>query len=802
MRSKTLREALAVSSDGRVPPAVHIYVLVVACAGILALGHAYRELVHTPPDLGWLALAALTWVGGAFAIKIPSTSATISVSEVFVFSLAILHGGPAATVTVAVDGLLSSLYRGNRAPRRLLFNIFEPAVSTGLACYLYSRVGGIPPLSLAPAPLTSLVIPVFVLASSYLLMNTSLTAGAIALESDTSIFDTWRKHVVWLSVNFLAGASIALLLAVNMRTVSVEGLLLILPLVFLLYLVFRTWTERVREANVHVHTIDRLYLSTVEALAIAIESKDQVTSNHVRRVQSLSLAIARYLGVSNEVELRAIEAGALLHDIGKVAIPDDLLNKPGQLTPDEYELIKLHAPIGAEILTAVDFPYPVVPIVRHHHENWDGTGYPDGVKGEAIPIGARIISVVDCFDALTSDRPYRRALSDEAALEIIRERTGSMYAQPVVDALIACYLDVRAKTPPHEFHDVSALMARVNQRPVALGSAGPAAAVGQDDPTNAAALDELWSALQSSAATAEGRARLGVPAIAALLRTLTPACTVCVGRVNGTTQSIEWAHVFGHGEQLLRHVRIPLGDGITGWVAANRTTIINSDPALDAPEQTQVLSPRPTAALAVPLGAQGVLTLYTDRPGGFDERHRVVVERAALRLNGLLTPAAGATSSVAAATGPSERPPNTHDDLLALLTASGPTEGSCGVLSIASAEADASHGASVIELAALVLPTVRLSDGVIASAHDEVIAVLPGCEPEAESLIVARLQEALDASRDVAGELTVGFAVASRRDGPDFAAGLQLARARRRPMRRRKATERLEVLVGGDRRRA
>ena len=644
----------------RVPPAVYVDVAAVTGVGALALGRAYFELVELPPDFGWLALAVLTWVSGTFAVKIPSTAATISVSEVFVFSLAILHGGPAAIVTVAVDGLFSSLYRGNRAPRRLLFNVFEPAISTMVACALYARVSGIPPLSVAPAPLTSLVIPAFVLASSYLLMNTWLTAGVIALESGTSAFVVWRKHVVWLSVNFLSGVSIALLLAVNMRQVSVQGLLLILPLVFLLYLVFRTWTDRVRESDVHVDTINRLYLSTVEALAIAIESKDQVTSNHVRRVQGLSLAIARHLGISNPVELRAIEAGALLHDIGKVAVPDYLLNKPGKLTRDEYELIKLHAPIGAEILTAVDFPYPVVPIVRHHHENWDGTGYPDGIKGEAIPIGARSISVVDCFDALTSDRPYRRALTDEAAFEIIRERTGSMYASPVVEALVACYQDVRSQTPALAGHDASALIARVNQRPVASESVESGVIVVKDIAVRAAALDELWAVLESCEVSAEQRASLGVPAIMASLRKLTPACTVCVGRAHSGTQSIEWDHVSGHGEHLLRHLRIPLGEGITGWVGTNRIAMVNSDPALDAPEQAHALSPRLMAALAVPLGARGVLTLFTDRAAGFGQHHRKVAERAAARLDSLLTSASDAMLAAADLLAPMPMPMAGH----------------------------------------------------------------------------------------------------------------------------------------------
>ena len=159
---------------------------------------------------------------------------------------------------------------------------------------------------------------------------------------------------------------------------------------------------------------------------MAIDAKDDVTHSHVRRVQAHAMALARAINVVDEPTLKAIEAAALLHDTGKLAVPEHILNKPGKLTAAEFEKMKLHVDIGADILSLVGFPYPVEPIVRCHHENWDGSGYPRGVAGEAIPIGARILSVVDCYDALTSDRPYRRAMSDEAALAILRERSGTM----------------------------------------------------------------------------------------------------------------------------------------------------------------------------------------------------------------------------------------------------------------------------------------------------------------------------------------------------------------------------------------
>lgn len=182
-------------------------------------------------------------------------------------------------------------------------------------------------------------------------------------------------------------------------------------------------------------TADRPLLM-IEALARAMAARDALTHDHARRVQRYALALADEISISEDRTMAALDVAALLHDVGKLGIPDRLLNKPGPLTPDEYDHVKLHAIIGADILSAVAFPGPLAVIVRHHHENWDGTGYPDGLRGEAIPIGARVLAIVDCYDALTSDRPYRRALSHSCAVAMIRERRGTMYDPEIVKAFL------------------------------------------------------------------------------------------------------------------------------------------------------------------------------------------------------------------------------------------------------------------------------------------------------------------------------------------------------------------------------
>ena len=198
-----------------------------------------------------------------------------------------------------------------------------------------------------------------------------------------------------------------------------------------------------------------------------------MTSDHIHRVQAYAMGLARALGVTDEPTLKAIEAAALLHDTGKLAIPEHILNKPGKLTPHEFETMKTHVDIGADILASIDFPYPVVPIVRAHHEHWNGKGYPRGLRGEEIPIGARILSVVDCFDALTSDRPYRPALTDAAALEIIQQGRGTMYDPVVVDTFARVYREIAPASLPQPKLD--ALLTSI--RGTAATAAGPAAPV-------------------------------------------------------------------------------------------------------------------------------------------------------------------------------------------------------------------------------------------------------------------------------------------------------------------------------------
>ena len=190
----------------------------------------------------------------------------------------------------------------------------------------------------------------------------------------------WWKHFPWFSLNYFGGVSAAALLVSYTRTVDIGAISVILPLLVISYFTYRTSLGRVQDAHKHLEQMNELYMSTIEALAMAVDAKDQITHGHIRRVQVYAVELAKRLGVTDPQQITAIETAALLHDMGKLAIPEHILNKPGKLTAAEFDKMKRHADIGADLLSSIRFPYPVVPIVRHHHENWNGTGYPTGIS--------------------------------------------------------------------------------------------------------------------------------------------------------------------------------------------------------------------------------------------------------------------------------------------------------------------------------------------------------------------------------------------------------------------------------------
>jgi len=579
-----------------------IHVGAVIAFGFAAIAFAIYSMVVTPPPMNTLVFAVLGLLAGICAVKIPGVNALVSASDTFFIASAMLFGPAPAMVALALDSAALA-WRRDYDVRRLLFNAAQPALSLGVAAWVFQLLGG-SPLDYS-TDITAAILPLTALTAVYFGLNSGLLAIAIGLESNTSIAIVWRR--LWpLSLNYIAAASAAFCTVIIMRSAGAMAALAVAPLVVVLHLTLRSITGRLSDAERYVQTVDKLYLSTIETLATAIEAKDGVTSDHIRRVQKFAIGLARALGVTDENTLKALNAAALLHDTGKLAVPEHILNKPGKLTPLEFEQMKLHVDVGADILSAIDFPYPVVPIVRAHHENWDGSGYPRGLKGEEIPIGARILSVVDCYDALTSDRPYRPALSDGEAMTIVLERRGTMYAPEVVDTFVRVYKDIAAETmEPVPHQEALSKIGRAIAKPQVPPPPVAATEIRTDAPDGLLAIVSLARVLGGEATFGDAAAL----AVAPLSRILTDA--TCAFYIHDAASGhLVVRYVTGEHAAALRGMSVAMGERLSGWVAACRQTIANSDAALDLHDRGVTLG----SAISTPLidgdRVLGVFTAY------------------------------------------------------------------------------------------------------------------------------------------------------------------------------------------------
>jgi len=595
-----------------------IYVRLVIAAGAAAVSHSLVGLLAAPHPFEWILFATLVILTGSFTLNISAINASISVADTFLIAATLLFGPAPATVALAIDTLLLS-WRKGYPWRRVAFNAVAPALSLWVAGHVFFLITGAAPLATNDVRVGPLIPALFLLAAIYFALNSGLIAVAVGLESRRSPVRIWYDHFLWLSIGYLAAASVGLGLIVILRQVGAAAVAMMLPVVAIFHHTLRASFGRLEDARRHVTQIDRLYHSTVETLAMAIDAKDDVTHSHVRRVQAYAAALAEELKVNDALTLKAIEAAALLHDTGKLAIPERILNKPGGLTAAEFEQMKQHVEIGANILSLVDFPYPVVPIVRCHHENWDGSGYPAGVSGTDIPIGARILSVVDCFDALTSDRPYRRAMTSEAAVAILLDRRGKMYDPDVVDAFIRIHRDV--VVAGHDEPGRVEVLQQINRSlqghptPEAV-SAAPRPGVG--------AADEVLAFVSLARLTEGNGSTSDVLALSTnLIRNIAPGASGAWFLVGDSGETLSVIEAFGPAAPALRKLGMRVGENLTGWVASNRQAIVNSDASLDLGARAAELTPPLVSCLSVPLVAGqtlvAVLSLYAPGRDAFSE---------------------------------------------------------------------------------------------------------------------------------------------------------------------------------------
>jgi len=347
-------------------------------------------------------------VGGAISIGFPID-----------FILILVYGPALAMLISALGALIGETIEKKRSWYKIIFNASQYALSAGIAGIIYQKIGGVVGL----VDLTNYIIPAIISAFGYYVINSSLFMIVISLAEEVSMLSVWKTQIKGIVITYIALAPMGLIMAMVYVTIGIWGIILFFFPLILARRSFELYTK-----------MRKMYLETIRALAAAIDAKDPYTKGHSERVAEMSVALAQELNLSDR-EIENIEYTALLHDIGKIGIDDRILGKKGSLTNEEFDKIKEHPIVGAKIIEPIDFLKNSYWAIYHHHERYNGDGYPDGIKSENIPILARIIAVADAYDAMGSDRPYRKKLNKDKILKELKDQSGKQFDPEVVKAL-------------------------------------------------------------------------------------------------------------------------------------------------------------------------------------------------------------------------------------------------------------------------------------------------------------------------------------------------------------------------------
>jgi diguanylate cyclase (GGDEF)-like protein/putative nucleotidyltransferase with HDIG domain len=494
----------------------------------------------------------------------------------------------------------------------------------GLAFTLLSDAG-------AQNALTGIARPLVGAATVYFLLNTGLIATAISLSSNERVATTWQTNFLWSAPSYFVGAGSAALALWIIRQAGWWVAPLTFSPVYLMFRTYKLYMGRVEDEQRHVQQTSDLHLATIEALARAIDAKDQSAQSHIRRVQEYAAGLAKAVGL-NQAQIQGVKTAALLHDIGKLAVPEHILSKPGPLTHEEFQKIRIHPQIGAEIIAAVPFPYPVAPLILSHHERWDGKGYPQGLAGEDIPIGARILTIVDYYDAVTTERPYHKALSHDAAIGLLKNEAG----RALDPRMTAIFIDIlpAMMEEADRGEQIRAVRDPAPSSDQALAP-GLAHGAGANAFENIAlahreiyALYEIAQAMGTSLNISDTMAL-----ISSKLKKIVPwsGCSLDLVQPDGLT--LKCRFVAGVGTEPLLNTTLAPGQGVAGWAARSRRTLVNADPRLTF-EALGITGDRGLqSAIVTPLTVNdtfiGCLTLFHALPNYYTEDHRRLLERVA-----------------------------------------------------------------------------------------------------------------------------------------------------------------------------
>ena len=588
---------------------------------------------NVPLFLFLLLTSAIT---SAFKVSLPLAKSGSTMSESYAVDFAaLLLLGPNETMLVAVTSAWSqcTFRMKERNPvYRTLFRMACLAITVQAAGAAYELLGGVPGTLGHDVP--GLARPLVAAATMYFVFNTILIAIAVALATRQSLTAVWNQNFLWSAPSYFVGAGAAAIATWAVMTSGVWLALLASAPLYLTYRTYKVYLGRIDDERRHVEDMADLHLATIEALALAIDAKDQTTQTHIRRVQVYATSIARGLGMS-DTEIQGVKTAALLHDIGKLAVPEHILSKPDPLTQEEFQKIRVHPQVGAEIISAVPFPYPVAPLILSHHERWDGKGYPQGLKGEEIPLGARILSVVDYFDALTSDRPYHKAMTFEAAESLLRQESGRALDPTVVQMFVTMMPEMAAaastidsttprRLPLESTSDLGRPAVGFQPESTKVSTVFEGIALAHRE---IYALYEIAQTMGTSLGVSDTMAL-----ISSKLTNLVPFSSFALFLYDEELETLTCRFATGTEADLIGTMTVRGGQGLVGWVARNRRPLVNARPSAEF--EAAGLTAKATtlkSALVAPLVFSdrfiGTLSVYSTSPDFYTDDHRRLLDR-------------------------------------------------------------------------------------------------------------------------------------------------------------------------------
>ena len=742
------------------PLLARIYVGAVIALGAGLLVRFFPIEAFASPWL-FLLLLAVASITSVFKVNLPiaRSGSTMSVSYAIGFASLLLLG-PNETMLVASASAFSQCTFRRQGPNPLhqtLFSIASLIITVQASGRVYALLGGVPGVF----DWNRIAQPLVGAAATYFVINTLAVASAIALTTKQPILKVWTDIFLWSAASYFVGAGTAAVSAwLVVEHAQWLALLLAAP-VYLTYRTYKVYLGRIDDEQRHVREMADLHLATIEALALAIDAKDQTSQSHIRRVQFYATAIARTLGMG-ENEIQGVKTAALLHDIGKLAVPEHILSKPGPLTPEEFQKIRAHPKVGADIVSSVPFPYPVAPLILSHHERWDGKGYPSGLKGEDIPLGARILSVVDYFDALMAERPYHKAMSFEAAIGLLRQESGKALDPTVVGKFIELIPSLQSEAVKLE-------QSMRKPPPAAEPTLGQPATGLTPEPSKKNVFDDIALAHREIYALYEIAQAMGtslgvsdtMALISAKLSNLVPFSCAALFLFDEDTDTLRCRFATGTDADIVLQIAVRSGDGLTGWVARNRRPLVNARPSADLEAAGLPLTTQLQSALVCPLLFNdrfiGTLSVYHVDSAFYRDDHRRLLDRvseqaAAVINNSMLFEQTQEDSLTDALTGL----PNTRFLFMHLTRELARAERMNTELSLMVMDLDRfkeindSHGHHVgdralVEVARVLRAVIRPYDICVRYAGDEFIVVLSGCGAEEAEQKRLELQQGVDA---------------------------------------------------------